>query len=58
MPAFQPAARPRFSCSINVTSGKSSRTTSTVPSVEPLSTTTVSSPRTLSRARSTQGSAL
>src|SRR5687767_305045 len=58
MPAFHPAARPRFACSSTRTSGKSSRTTSTVPSLEPLSTRTVSSPRTLSRHRSIHGSAL
>src|SRR5215218_10588676 len=57
MPAFQPAARPLFGCCTSVASGKRSRTASTVPSVEPLSTTTVGSPRTLSRQRSTHGSA-
>src|SRR5215210_5091373 len=58
MPRFQPAARPRFSCSITVASGSCSRTTSALPSLEPLSTTTTSSPRTLSRQRSIHGSAL
>src|SRR5919206_943614 len=43
---------PRFSCSITRASGKRSRTTSSVPSPEPWSTTIVSWPRTLSRQRS------
>jgi hypothetical protein len=58
MPAFEPPPRPLFSCSITRTSEKRSRTSSNVPSVEPWSTTIVSWPRTLSSARSTQGSAL
>src|SRR5438067_5266249 len=58
MPAFQPAQRPRFSCWTSRASGNRSRTSSTVPSVEPLSTTIVSCPRTLSRHCSSQGSAL
>src|SRR5688572_32152616 len=58
MPAFQPAPSPRFSPSSTRTSAKSSRTTSGVPSLEPLSTTIVSSPRTLARQCSIQGSAL
>src|SRR3954462_11978534 len=58
MPAFEPPPRPRFSCSISRASGKRSRTSSSVPSVEPWSTTIVSCPRTLSRPRSSQGSAL
>src|SRR6187455_2591506 len=58
MPRFQPAARPTFSCSITRASGSCSRTTSALPSLEPLSTTITSSPRTLSRQRSIQGSAL
>src|SRR6266545_7052677 len=49
---------PRFSCSITRTSGKRSRTSSSVPSVEPWSTMIVSCPRTESSERSTQGSAL
>src|SRR4026209_232050 len=58
MPRFQPAARPTFSCSITRASGSCSRTTSALPSLDPLSTTTTSSPRTLSRQRSIHGSAL
>src|SRR5687768_12579378 len=57
MPAVQPAASPRLSCSTSVTAGKRSRTKAAVPSLEPLSTTTVGSPRTLSRQRSSHGSA-
>src|SRR5262245_15996161 len=57
MPAFQPAASPSFARSSSVASGKRSRTSSSVPSVEPWSTTTVSCPRTLPRLRSTHGSA-
>src|SRR5579862_6808608 len=49
MPVLFPPPMPRFSCSITVTSGKRSRTSATVPSVDPLSTTTVSWPRTDSR---------
>src|SRR5256885_418624 len=49
---------PLFSCSITRTSGKRSRTNATVPSVDPLSTTTTSRPRTESRHCSSQGSAL
>src|SRR5581483_11882153 len=45
----------RFSCSITRTSGKRSRTSSSVPSVEPWSTTIVGIPRRLSRQRSSQG---
>ena len=50
MPVFEPPPRPRFSCSISRASGKRSRTSSSVPSVEPWSTTIVSWPRTLSSA--------
>src|SRR4051812_21965169 len=57
MPAFHPAARPSFGRSTSRAAGKRSRTSSSVPSVEPWSTTTVSCRRTLSRHRSTQGSA-
>jgi len=52
---FQPAPRPRFSALINRTSGKRSRTKSTVPSRDPLSTTIVSTPRSDSRQGSIQG---
>src|SRR5579872_5937043 len=58
MPALLPAPMPRFSCSTSLTSGKRSRTSAAVPSVEPLSTTTVSCPRTESRQRSTWAAAL
>src|SRR5215213_4713021 len=58
MPALLPPPMPRFSCSTTVTSGNRSRTKATVPSLEPLSTTTVSCPRTDSRHRSSHGSAL
>src|SRR5919197_5279348 len=52
MPVFQPAPRPRFSCSTRRAAGKRSRTSSSVPSVEPWSTTTSSCAPTLSRQRS------
>src|SRR6266545_956849 len=60
MPALLPAPKPRFSCSTSRASGNRSRTSSTVPSVEPLSTTisSASVPRKLSSERSTQGAAL
>src|SRR5438270_6640638 len=58
MPVLLPAPKPRFSCSIRRASGNRSRTSSTVPSVEPWSTTIVSCPRTLSRQRSIHGTAL
>src|SRR5882757_6380542 len=57
MPALLPPPIPLFSCSITRTSGKRSRTNSTVPSAEPLSTTTTSRPRTDSRHCSTHGNA-
>src|SRR3990170_2528871 len=57
IPMFQPAPRPRFSALINRTSGKRSRTKSTVPSRDPLSTTIVSTPRSDSRQGSIQGRA-
>src|SRR5262245_39692333 len=57
MPRFQPAASPRFSSSTTRTPGNRARTNATVPSDEPLSTTTVSSATTLSRQRSIQASA-
>src|SRR4051812_49226703 len=57
MPALLPPPIPRFSCSSTRTSGKRSRTTSSVPSVEPWSTTTTSWPRTDSRHCSSHGSA-
>src|SRR5581483_6494811 len=56
MPALLPPPMPRFSCWITRASGNRSRTSSSVPSVEPWSTTIVSWPRTDSRQRSTQGS--
>src|SRR6185503_3077664 len=46
---------PRFGCSTTTASGKRSRTSSSVPSVEPWSTTTVSCPRTDSRHCSIHG---
>src|SRR4051794_9825558 len=58
MPVLLPPPMPLLSCSITRTSGKRLRTSSTVPSLDPLSTTTTSSPRTDSRHCSTQGSAL
>ena len=57
MPAFQPPARPTFSCSTTRASGNRSRTSASVPSLEPLSTTTVSTSRTDASARSTYSSA-
>src|SRR6266542_104174 len=57
MPALLPPPMPRFSCSSTRASGKRSRTSSSVPSVEPWSTTIVSWPRTDSRQRSSHGSA-
>src|SRR5437763_14167204 len=57
IPAFQPAARPRFSRSSTRTSGRRSRTSSSVPSVEPASTRIVSCARTLARQVSSQGNA-
>ncbi len=56
-PVFHPNASPRFSSSTTATSGKRSRTNATVPSLDPWSTTTVSTPRTLSRHCSIHGSA-
>src|SRR2546423_1628088 len=58
MPALLPPPMPRFSCSTRRTSGNRSRTSSTVPSVEPWSTTIASCPPTLSRQRSIHGSEL
>src|SRR5947199_6269508 len=57
MPALLPPPIPLFSCSISRTSGKRSRIVSTVASLEPLSTTITSRPRTDSRHCSTHGSA-
>src|SRR5262249_42394550 len=57
MPVLFPPPIPRLSCSITRTSGNRSRTRSTVPSVEPLSTTITSSPATERRHCSIQGSA-
>src|SRR5258705_8401096 len=62
MPALLPPPIPLFSCSITRTSGKRSRTKSTVPSVEPWSTTststsTISEERTDARHCSSHGSA-
>src|SRR3954454_1924165 len=57
MPALLPPPMPLFSCSTTRTSGYRSRTKATVSSVEPLSTTTISRPRTESRHCSIQGSA-
>src|SRR6476661_2957757 len=57
MPALLPPPIPLFSCSINRTSGQRSRTKSTVPSVEPWSTTMISRPRTDSRHCSSHGKA-
>src|SRR3989442_416990 len=57
MPALLPPPMPLFSCSISRTPGKRSRTRSTVPSLEPLSTTITSRPRTDSRHCSSHGSA-
>src|SRR6266849_5762337 len=57
MPVLFPPPMPRFSCSSTRTSGKRSRTTSRVPSVEPWSTTITSCPRTDSRHCSSHGSA-
>src|SRR5262245_54207554 len=58
MPALLPPPIPLFSCSITRTAGKRSRIAATVPSVEPLSTTTTSRPATDSRHFSIQGRAL
>src|SRR5919112_4789114 len=58
MPALLPPPIPTFPCSIRRTRGKRSRTSSTLPSVEPLSTTIVSWPATDSRQRSSHGSEL
>src|SRR4051794_18936722 len=58
MPALLPAPNPRFSCSITRAAGNRSRTSSSVPSVEPLSTTITSFPCTDCRQGSIQGSAL
>src|SRR5581483_278119 len=57
MPALLPPPMPLFSCSTTRTSGKRSRTSSSVPSVEPWSTTTTTFPRTDSRHCSSHGSA-
>src|SRR5205809_4628842 len=60
MPALLPAPKPRFSSSIRRASGNFSRTRSSVPSVDALSTTITSAsvPRRLSSERSIQGAAL
>src|SRR5215207_10144994 len=58
MPRFQPVASPTFSCSTTMAAGSTRRAASTVPSVDALSTTTTSSPRTLSRQRWIHRSAL
>src|SRR5579871_1595173 len=52
MPVLLPPPIPTFSCSIRRTNGKRLRTNSTVPSVEPLSTTITSRSPTDSRQRS------
>src|SRR3954447_4168904 len=57
MPVLLPPPMPRFSCSITRTSGNRSRTSATVPSVEPLSTTITSRSRTDARHCSIHGSA-
>src|SRR5580765_3687888 len=57
MPVLLPPPMPRFSCSITRASGNCSRTRSTVPSVEPLSTTITSRPCTDARHCSIHGSA-
>src|SRR5690242_7061927 len=57
MPLLLPPPMPRLSCSMTRTAGKRSCTASTVPSVEPLSTTITSSPSTDARHCSIQGSA-
>src|SRR3954447_18469923 len=56
MPALLPPPMPRLSCSTRRTPRR--RTTSSVPSVEPWSTTTTSWPLTESRHCSSHGSAL
>src|SRR5579884_707689 len=58
MPRLLPAPMPRFACATSRTPGKHERTSSTLPSVEPWSTTIVSTPATDSRHRSSHGSAL
>src|SRR5579862_548 len=58
MPRLLPAPMPRFSWAKTRTRGKRVRTSSRLPSVEPWSTTIVSSPATDSRHRSSHGSAL
>src|SRR6476620_1826049 len=57
MPVLLPPPMPRFSCSITRTCGNCTRTSSTVPSVEPLSTTITSLPCTDARHCSIHGSA-
>src|SRR3954453_21553830 len=57
MPVLLPPPMPRFSCSITRTSGNRSRTNAAVPSVEALSTTITSRPRTEPRHCSIQGRA-
>src|SRR4051794_1399102 len=57
MPALLPAPMPAFPCSTSRTAGKRSRTSSTVPSVDPWSTTIASRPATDSRQRPSHGSA-
>src|SRR5579864_6082190 len=52
MPVLLPAPIPRFACSITLTPGNRRRTSAAVPSVEPLSTTTVAYPSTDARQRS------
>src|SRR5437867_3890137 len=58
MPALLPPPMPRLPCWITRTSGKRSRTSSTLPSDDPLSTRIVSKSRTESRHCSSQGRAL
>src|SRR3954469_432968 len=57
MPALLPPPIPLFSCSTIRTPGWRSRMSSSVPSVEPWSTTTTAWPRTESRHCSSHGSA-
>src|SRR5829696_10111228 len=57
IPALLPPPIPTLSCSIRRTAANRSRTSSTLPSVDPLSTTIASYPSTDSRQRSSHGSA-
>src|SRR3954465_16078929 len=57
MPVLLPPPMPRFSCSITRTSGNRSRTSATVPSVDPLSTTITPRSRTDAMDCSIHGSA-